>query len=386
MIYLDNNATTRVPEPVVETMLPYLRDAYGNPNSAHALGRAARDAVDTAREQVAVLLGCRTHDVVFTSGGTEANNTALYAWLAQAPDKRHLVLSAVEHASVLEFAAAHERLGYAVTRVPVDADGRIAPGDVAAALHPETACVAIMWANNETGRVHPIEEIADLCAAAQVPLHVDAVQMAGKRPLRVRDLAIDSLAISGHKIYAPKGTGALYLRSGRRYRPLLWGGRQEHGRRAGTENVAGIVALGAAAALVQSELATEPARQQALRDSMERRLRAEEPALVIHGARADRLANTSSLHIPNLEGEAMVRMLSEEGICVSTGAACEAGTGEPSHVMQAMGLSKEEGHGSLRISLGRHTTEGDVDAFCAALPRVVQRLRAIIPAEPVAHV
>ncbi len=384
LVYLDANATTPVPDPVLEAMLPFLQGRFGNPSSGHVLGREAHDAMETAREQVAGLLGCRSHDVSFTAGGTEANNTALYAWLAQAPAKRHMVISAVEHASVLEFAAAHERLGYEITRVPVDGECRLDPAAVADALRPDTVCAAIMWANNETGVVNPIADIADRCRAAGVPLHVDAVQVAGKVPLRVRDVAIDSLAIAGHKMYAPKGTGALYLRSGRRYRPLMWGGNQEHGRRAGTENVAGIVALGAAAALVERELATEPARQAALRQQLERRLVEAEPQLRLHGAAAERLGNTSSFHVPNLEGEAMVRLLSEVGICVSTGAACEAGTGEPSHVMQAMGLTKEAAHGALRVSLGRSTGAEDIAAFCDALPAVVARLRAIIPAVPAA--
>lgn len=381
--YLDHNATTPVPEPVVEAMLPYLRERYGNPSSTHVLGREARDGVEAARAQVAQLLGCRTHDLTFMSSGTEANNTALYAWLAQAPDKRHIVIGAAEHSSVMEFAVAHERLGYEVTRVPVDRDSRVDPATVAEALRPDTACAAVMWANNETGVVYPIEAIAETCARAGVPVHVDAVQVAGKRPMRVRDLPIDSLTISGHKMYASKGSAALYLRSGRRYRPLLWGGAQEHARRAGTENVAAIVGLGTAAALVERELATEPARQGPLRDRLEARVREIEPAAVLHGATVDRLANTSSFHIPNLDGEAMVRMFSEEGVCLSTGAACEAGTGEPSHVMLAMGLRKDESHGALRVSLGRGTVEEDVELFCEALPRVIERLRAILPAAPV---
>lgn len=381
-VYLDHNATTPVAAPVLEAMLPYFADRYGNPSSAHALGRAARDAVDTARERVATLLGCRPHDLLFTGGGTEANNAALHAWLAQAPDKRHVVISAVEHASVLEFASARERAGYAITRVPVDGAGCLDPAAVAEAIRPDTACVAVMWANNETGIVHPIPAIADRCHAAGVPLHVDAVQLAGKRPIRMREVPVDSLAVSAHKLYAPKGVGALYLRSRRRFRPLLWGGGQEYGRRAGTENVPGIVGFGAAAALVSAELDREPGRQQTLRDRLEHRLVATDPAITLHGQAADRLANTTSFHIANLEGEAMVREFSEHGIFVSTGAACEAGSGEPSHVMTALGLTKEQAHGSLRVSLGRGTGEAEIEAFCEALPAVLARLRTLLASAP----
>lgn len=381
-IYLDYNATTPLAESVLEAMAPFLHGAYGNPSSAHFLGREARDAVETARERVAALLGTRASDLVFTASGTEANNSALYAWLAHAPEHKHLVVSAVEHSSVRNFCAAHEARGYRITEVPVDGEGRLNSLDVAEALQPDTAFAAIMWANNETGVVHPIAEVAAVCAERGVPLHVDAVQAAGKMPLRLRDLPVDSAAIAGHKMYAPKGAAALYLRHGRRFRPLLWGGAQEHHRRAGTENVAGIVGLGAAADLVGRELDGERERQAALRDRFEARLREAAPDAVVHGTGAPRLPNTSSFHVLNIEAEAMVRMLSERGVCVATGAACESGTGEASHVMKAMGLDKAESHGALRVSVGRDTVQADLDRVCEALPAIVEALRHILPAEP----
>lgn len=383
-IYLDYNATTPVAAPARDAMLPYLEAAYGNPSSAHHLGTEARDAVETAREQVAGLLGCRARDVTFTASGTEANNTALAAWLAQAPTRQHIVTTAVEHSSVLAYVEECERHGYAVTRVPVDAQGRLDARDVANALRPDTVCAAVMWANSETGVIHPIADVARICRDAGVPLHVDAVQVAGKMPLNIRDLPIDSAAIAGHKMYGPKGAAALYLRSGRRFRPLLWGGPQEANRRAGTENVPGIVGFGVAAEIVRGELATEPHRQEGLRTILEAKLQQTVPAAVIHGTAVDRLPNTTSFHITNIEAEAMVRMLSERGFCVSTGAACDSGSGEPSHVMAAMGLDKSESHGALRVCMGRETQDAEVRAFCEALAAVVQTLERIIPAAPAA--
>jgi len=378
-VYLDNNATTPVAPEAVEAMLPYLRGKFGNPSSAHYLGREAHTALDRARQQVAALMGCRDDRVVFVSCGSEANNTALYAWLAQAQEKRHIVISDVEHSSINAFATAQEQQGYRVTRVPVEPTGALQPDAVADALDDETACVAIMWANNETGVVHPIPEIAAICQDRGVKLHVDAVQAAGKLPMELDALPIDSAAISAHKFAGPKGAAVLYLRSGRRYRPLIYGGQQEHHRRGGTENVPGIAGMGVAAEIALRELTTEPARQGALRDAFEERLLSIVPDAVIHGTDTERLANTTSFHVANIEGEAMVRMLSEHGICVSTGAACDEGTGEPSHVMLALGLTKEEAHGSLRISLGRTTTQRDLAALADALPGIVDQLRHILP-------
>jgi cysteine desulfurase len=379
VIYLDNNATTRPADEVVEAMLPYLRERYGNPSSIHSFGsRVGRD-LDRAREEVAALLGADPGEVVFTSGGTEAINAAIRGALAEVAGL--VVTSAVEHPATRATLARLERAGACTVRtVGVDERGALDLGALESAIGDgkRVSLVTLLWANNETGVLFPIDEVAALCRERGVPLHVDAVQAAGKVEIDAGRTPVDLLSISGHKLHGPKGIGVLFVRRGRPFEPLVTGGHQERSRRGGTENVPGIVGLGVAARLAQRWLESDgPARLGGLRDRLEDRLLAAPLGAARNGARAPRVANTTSLRFPGLDGEALLLDLSRRGIAASSGSACTSGSLEPSHVLLAMGVRPVDALGSLRLSLSRETTPAEVDAAAAAIVEAVSALRRL---------
>jgi cysteine desulfurase len=379
VVYLDNNATTMVDPEVFEEMRPYFVESYGNPSSMHGFGGRVGYKIKEARERIAQGIGCNPGEVVFTSCGTEADNTAINAALEAAPEKRRVVTTRVEHPAVLNYAKYLERKGYDVVRLPVDNLGRLDMDEVKKEITPQTAVVSVMWANNESGTIFPVEEIAEICAEKGVPFHTDGVQAVGKMTVNLAETKIDYMAISGHKIHAPKGIGALYVRKGSPYRPFLIGGHQERGRRGGTENTASIVALGKAVELAAAGLDDENTRVKALRDRLEKGLVDAIPDTVINGDPVNRLPNTLSIAFKHIEGEAMLLMLDQFGICASSGSACTSGSLEPSHVLRAMGVPFTFAHGSLRFSLSRYTTDEDIDIVLAELPGIVTRLRELSP-------
>ena len=383
-VYLDHNATTSVDPEVLEAMLPYFAGEYGNAASIHTFGQRARSAVETAREQVAQLIGARPQEIVFTSGGTEADNHAIFgivnSWQASHPkSKPHVIASAIEHEAVLNACQSLETQGTAVTYIAVGQAGRVSPSALKDSLRPETALISIMQANNELGTVQPLEEIGRIAKEADIYFHADAVQSAGKIPMDVNALAVDLLSISGHKFYAPKGIGALYIRSGTRVRQLLYGGHHQRGFRPGTENVPGIVGLGKAAELAKRQLAGDAARISALRDRLETGLLQQVPNSRVNGAGAPRTPNTTNITFSGIEGEALVIALDLKGLACSTGAACSSGAVEPSHVLTAIGLPPEEARASLRFSLGCHTTEKEIDFALQVVPAAVNQLRELSP-------
>ena len=380
-VYLDNNATTRVAPEVLEEMLPYLEDLYGNPSSLHRFGRPVRQAVEEARERVAELLGAWPDEVIFTSCGTESDNAAIRGVLEALPDKRHLVTTQVEHPAVLSLCRYLEGRGYEVTYLSVDRRGLLDLEELRASLREDTALVSIMFANNETGVLFPTEEIAEVVKERGIVLHTDAVQAVGKVEIDLRRLPIDLLSLSGHKFYAPKGVGALFVRRGTPWVPFVLGGHQEGGRRAGTENTASIVGLGKASELAKEEVADQ-GRIKALRDKLERGIMESIPQVLLNGDPDRRLPNTSNLCFVGVEGEALLLRLDDEGIAVSTGSACSSGSGEPSHVLRAMKVPEPAVHGAIRFSLGRYTTEEDIDYVLEKVPTVVQELRALSPLWP----
>ncbi|MBM3318611.1 MAG: cysteine desulfurase NifS [Candidatus Eisenbacteria bacterium] len=382
-IYLDHNATTPLDPGVLEAMLPFLRDFHGNASSFHAAGRAARAAVEQARERVAGLLGAQPREIVFTSGGTEADNHALRGVVelargrsAEAP---HIVTSSIEHPAVLNTVQHLEKQGCRATYLPVDAFARVDPQSVREALTDAAVLVSVMLANNEVGSLQPLAEICGICRQRGVPIHTDAVQAAGRVPIDVGALGVDLLSISSHKIYGPKGVGALYIRRGTRVAPLIHGGHQESRRRGGTENVAGIVGLGRAAQLAGERLARAAEAEARLRDRLEQGLRAAVPHMRVHGHPTERLPNTLTAGFRFVEGEALLLNLDLEGVAVSTGSACSSGDLEPSHVLIAMGVPVEEAHGTLRFSLGKDNTVEEIDRAIAAVARVVEKVRAMSP-------
>lgn len=374
-IYLDYNATTPVLPQVRDALLPFLDTHFGNPSSDHPYGRAAAEAVQRARQLVADLLGCAADEIVFTSGGSESDNWALVGrvWAAGS-DRAHIITTVVEHPAVLNTCRFLERRGVAVTYLPVDGTGQVDPDDVRRALRPETVVVSVMHANNEVGTLQPIAEIAAICRQAGVPLHTDAAQSVGKVPTRVDDLGVDMLTIAGHKLYAPKGIGALYVRRGTALEPLVHGAGHEGGRRAGTENVPWMVALGAAAALAHATLETEAARQQALRDRLQQLLEEKAGGVTLNGHPTDRLPNTLNVRFAGIDGNALLAAVPE--VAASTGSACHAGETEPSAVLLAMGIPPAEAVGAVRLSLGRLTTEDEIERAAEALAAGVARLRA----------
>ena len=377
-IYLDNNATTPVLPEVFEAMRPYFGERFGNASSIHHHGQDTRSAVERARDSVAALLGCRASEVVFTSGGTEGDNLAI-AGLTGPAD--HIVTSRIEHHAVLHACKHLEDTGCEVTYLPVDARGLIDPDDVRRALRPNTKLISIMIANNETGVLQPVEEIGKIAAEADVYFHADAVQAAGKVPIDVKQVGCNALTISGHKMHAPQGVGALYLRKGTRLQPLFYGGRHERSRRAGTENVPGIVALGKAAELaMQGFERRDDKKTSALRDRLQQGILAQVEEAGVNGGGAVRVPNTTNIYFDHIEGEAMVIALDLKGLAVSTGAACSSGAIEPSHVLIAMGLQADRARASIRFSLGKQNTEDDIDLALALVPETVARLRELSPA------
>lgn len=376
-VYLDNNATTPVLPEVFEAMRPYFVERFGNASSIHHHGQETRAAVERSREAVAQLLCCRASEVVFTSGGTEADNLAI-SGLAHSGD--HIISSTIEHHAVLNTCKHLESIGIEVTYIPVDGKGQVDPDDVRRALRPNTRLITIMTANNETGVLQPVEEIGKVAAEADVYFHTDAVQAAGKVPLDVNRIGCDLLSISGHKMHAPQGVGALYVRKGTLLQPMFHGGRHERSRRAGTENVPGIVALGRAAELsIQGLNNGEVARIASLRDQIEKMILSEIETVGVNGAGADRVPNTTNIHFDHIEGEALVIALDLKGLAVSTGAACSSGALEPSHVLIAMGLRPDQARASLRFSLGRQNTNDDVNFALQLIAPTVARLRELSP-------
>ncbi|MGK7951527.1 MAG: cysteine desulfurase NifS [Xenococcaceae cyanobacterium] len=377
-IYLDNNATTKIDEDVLAAMLPYLSTYYGNPSSMHTFGGQVGRAVRAARTQVASLLGAEDSEIIFTSCGTEGDNAAIIAALKAQPNKKHIITTEVEHPAILNLCRRLEKDGYTVTYLSVNSKGQLDLDELEASLTGNTAVVSVMYANNETGVIFPIEQIGQIVKEYGAIFHVDAVQAVGKIPLNMKNSSIDLLTLSGHKIHAPKGIGALYVRKGVRFRPLLIGGHQERGRRGGTENVAGIVALGKAAELAQANLA-DIDREKTLRDKLEKGILSTIANTVINGDPANRLPNTTNIGFKYIEGEAILLSLDQFGICASSGSACTSGSLEPSHVLRALGLPYSVLHGSIRFSLSRFTTEAEIDRVLEVLPGIIDRLRELSP-------
>ena len=379
-IYLDYNSTTPVDRAVLDAMLPYFADNFGNASSIHSSGQRGRSAVDAARDSVAALIAAKTAEIVFTSGGTEADNLALFGSVAASNHSRkHIITTAIEHLAVLNAAQALEKQGIDVTYVPVGASGIVDPQDIRRALRPETILISVMHANNELGTIQPIEEIGRIAAEADVYFHCDAVQSAGKLPLDVNRLGVDLLSISAHKIYGPKGVGVLYVRAGTPLEPQFYGGHHERDRRPGTENVPGIVGFGKAAELARVRLTTDSARIESLRDRLEEMLLNSLASVHVNGDRSRRIPNTTNLAFTAAGGEALVIALDLQGVACSTGAACSSGAVEPSHVLLAIGLSPHEARSSLRFSLGRTTTAAEIDRAADIIPPTVERLRALSP-------
>ena len=386
-VYLDYNATTPVAPAVLEAMLPFLGENFGNAGSVHTPGQRARAAVDSARESVAALIGAKPSEIVFTSGGTEADNLALFGSLAaSAKPRKHVITTAIEHHAILHSCEELERQGIDVTIVPVsqsDASrGAVDPEDIRRALRPETILISVMHANNELGVIQPVEEIGRIAAEAGVRFHCDAVQSAGKVSLDVDRLGVDLLSISAHKFCGPKGVGALYVRSGTPLAPRFFGGHAERDRRPGTENVPGIVGIGKAAELARNLLGEDSQRIGELRDRLESALLESVPNARVNGDRAHRVPNTTNMSFPGAGGEALLISLDLQGIACSTGAACSSGSTEPSHVLLAAGLTRDDARSSLRFSLGRPTTPVEIDYAISVIPSVVARIRALSPREP----
>ena len=378
-IYLDYNSTTPVDPRVLAAMLPYLAENFGNANSIHSSGQRARAAVDAARQAVAELLGAKAAEIVFTCGGTEADNLAIFGIVNPCDQPRkHVVTTAIEHHAVLNTAQALEKQGVDVTYVPVSREGIVDPEDLREAIRPETVLLSVMLANNEIGTIQPIEEIGRIAAEEDVYFHCDAVQAAGKMAIDVRKLGVDLLSISGHKLYAPKGVGALFVKAGTELGPMFFGGHHERDRRPGTENVPGIVGLGKAAQLAMENLDADAPRLAALRDRFENALLAL-PGVRVNGSVRGRAPNTSNLSFDAAGGEALVIALDLQGVMCSSGAACSSGAVEPSHVLTAIGLTPDQARSSLRFSLGRPTTEQEIDEAIRIIPPVVERLRALSP-------
>jgi len=378
IIYLDNNATTNVAPEVVEAMLPFFTNLYGNASSMHTFGGQIGKYISNAREQVATLIGSLPDEIIFTSCGTESDNTAILSAIETQPEKKHFITTRVEHSAMLAMGDFLEKKGYDVKYLPVDSKGQLDIEELKAAIRPDTAIVSIMYANNETGTVFPIQEIAEIVKSKGVLLHVDAVQAVGKEIIDLKKLPIDFLALSGHKLHAPKGIGVLYIRRGTRFRPFLRGGHQERGRRAGTENTPYIIGLGKACELAQQGLVQERTTVASLRDTLEAGL-LKIPNSIINGDIKHRLPNTTSIAFKSIEGEAILLMLDQFGICASSGSACTSGSLEPSHVLRAMGVPFTYAHGSIRFSLSRYTTENEIKKVLEVTPNIIKNLRKLSP-------
>jgi cysteine desulfurase len=380
IIYLDNNATTQLDPAVIEEMLPFLTDYYGNPSSGYTFGRQVRHAIDLARERVAALLGCEPVEIVFTSCGTESNNAAVNSALQLDPARQHVVTTAVEHSATRRHCETLTKRGGAVTMVGVNGEGNLDLDELESAITPQTAIVTAMWANNETGVLFPVEKIAEIARRKRVLFHTDAIQTVGKIPIRLADSTINSLALSAHKLHGPKGVGALYVNKRSAFKPSLIGGSQENNRRAGTENVASIVALGKAAECAAAALAEEATRVRAMRDRFENGVLANVPDTFVNGDPVARLPNTANLSFAGIESDAALMLFDRHHLCCSAGSACRTGLPEASHVLRAMKLGAERTRGSMRFSFGRFNTDADVDKALEIIPAVIAKLRAMSPA------
>ncbi|MBU2548160.1 MAG: cysteine desulfurase NifS [Proteobacteria bacterium] len=378
-VYVDNNATTRTAPEVVEAMLPYFSDRYGNPSSMHFFGGQVGAELNRARANLADLLGADPDEIIYTSCGTESDNTAIWAALRSHPEKRHVITTRVEHPAIDNLANHLRQLGYRVTEVGVDREGRLNMDHLTDAISDETAIISVMWANNETGVVFPVEEIAEMARGRGVVFHTDAVQAVGKVPIDLRKSKIDMLSLSGHKLHAPKGIGALYVRKGTKFKPFVVGGHQEKGRRGGTENVPYIIGLGRAAQLAAGHLDDENTRVRAMRDRLEQGLLAAIPNSMVNGDREHRLPNTSSVSFEYVEGESILMHLSNLGICASSGSACTSGSLEPSHVLRAMGVPFTAAHGSIRFSLSVYNTDAEMEYIIQHVPPIIDKLRDLSP-------
>ena len=385
VVYMDNNATTMVAPEVIESMMPYLTDLYGNPSSMHTFGGQVGEALKTARKDVAHLLGCEEDEIVFTSCGTESDSTALLSALRAAPDNRHIVTTRVEHPAIKNLCDninAFTGHKYKVTRLKVSAEGLLDLEEYAESLTEDTAVVSVMWANNETGVVFPVEEMARLAKDRGILFHTDAVQAVGKIPINLRDLDIDFLSMSGHKLHAPKGVGVLYVKKGTPFVPFMSGGHQEGGRRGGTENVASIVALGRACRLAGEMMEEENGRVRRLRDKLEDGLLSSIPRCLLNGNKKNRLPNTSNISFEFVEGESILLHMNRYNICASSGSACTSGSLEPSHVLRAMGVPFTAAHGSIRFSLSIYNTEQEIDFVLEKMPQIIDELRQMSPFWP----
>lgn len=382
LYYFDNNATTRVAPEVVQAMLPFLTEHWGNPSSAYFFGSQVHKSIEEARAQVAALINADPKEITFTSCGTESNNTAIHSALLTQPEKKHVVTTAVEHSAIINFGEYLQKRGYEVTFLPVEPDGTLDLHRLEKAIRPDTAIVSAMYANNETGIIFPIEEMAAICRSKGVLCHTDAVQTPGKIKLDVKALGVDFLSLSAHKIHAPKGIGMLYVKRRTKFQPYVIGGHQERGRRGGTENVSHIVGFGRAATLAMASLGEENTRVRALRDRLENTILATIPNTQRNGAKEPRLPNTCNIAFDFVEAEAVLMLLDQVGICASSGSACTTGSLDPSHVLSAMGLSPMRARGSVRFSLGIYNTEEDVDHVLAHLPPIIKKLRDISPLNP----
>ena len=378
-IYVDNNATTKVAPEVLEEMLPYFSDLYGNPSSMHTFGGNVGYKLKEARARVASLIGATPEEIVFTSCGTESDSTAIRAALQSYPNKKHVVTTRVEHPAIKNLGELLSKNGYRVTFVPVDRKGTLDLDYLYSSLSVDTSVVSIMWANNESGMIFSIEEISREIKQRGIVFHTDAVQAVGKIPVDVSKSGVDMLSLSGHKIHAPKGIGVLYVRKGTKFSPFMIGGHQEDGRRGGTENVASIIGLGKAAELASQRLSVYGRKVRSLRDKLENEILARIPNAMINGDRENRLPNTTSISFEYVEGESILLMLDEFGICASSGSACTSGSLEPSHVLRAMGVPFTAAHGSIRFSLSTYNTEEEIDFIIEKLPPIIERLRELSP-------
>lgn len=378
-VYVDNNATTRTAPEVVEAMTPYFTELYGNPSSMHFFGGQVAKELGEARVKIAELIGADPDEIVYTSCGTESDNTAIWATLRSYPQKKHIIATRVEHPAINSMSNYLRENGYRVTDIGVDREGRLDVGRIKEAISEDTAIISVMWANNETGVIFPVEEIAELAASRGVVFHTDAVQAVGKIPIELKKTEIDLLSLSGHKLHAPKGIGVLYVKKGTKFKPYIIGGHQEKGRRGGTENVPYIIGLGKAAEMALGSLEDKNTRIRALRDKLEQSLIDSIPNIMINGDVRSRLPNTSSVSFEFVEGEAILIHLSNLGICASSGSACTSGSLEPSHVLRAMGVPFTAAHGSIRFSLSSYSTEEEVDYILEHMPNIIQKLRSISP-------
>jgi cysteine desulfurase len=379
IVYTDNNATTRVAPEVIDEMLPYLGEYYGNPSSMHSFGGNVGRAIVQARDKVAGLINADPDEIIFTSCGTESDNAAIHAALEANPEKRHIITSSVEHPAIKNTLERLEKKGYTVTYVPVDSKGRLDMDILYTSMSADTALVSLMWANNETGVIFPIQEVAQKAKEQGILFHTDAVQAAGKIPIDVKDAGVDMLSLSGHKIHAPKGVAVLYVKKGLKFSSFMTGGHQEKGRRGGTENTAGIIGLGKACELARTHLGQMDTTVRGLRDYLETELLEKIPSSSVNGERSNRLPNTLSIGFDAVEGESILLLMDQAGICASSGSACTSGSLDPSHVLMAMKVPFESAHGTIRFSLSTYNTREEMDHIITVLPPVIQRLREMSP-------